>query len=109
MGILWSAATRAAVAAAIVLGGAAAVAADSPPGAEQGEYSKDTRERMAQLNERMAACLRSDTPVADCDKQIARACQEQLGHSDCLFGTRTGMNTRNRMQPHSSSVPASGQ
>jgi len=62
--------------------GAVAVAANPAPGASTAP-TKATREKMAVLHEQMAACLRSDKPLADCHEQMRKGCQENLGDQGC--------------------------
>jgi hypothetical protein len=55
---------------------------------------------MAALHEQMAACLRSNKPVAECRNQMVKDCQEQLGTVDCpMMGLGRQVDPRRRMQP----------
>jgi hypothetical protein len=46
------------------------------------------REKMAMMHEQMAACLRSDKPIADCRKEAMKYHQETMGNSGCpMVGT----------------------
>jgi hypothetical protein len=81
-----------AVAAAIVLAGATfAYAADQPAPSAPPAPSKEMREKMATLHERMAACLRSDKPIAECHTEMRKNCQELMGKDGC---PRMGMGKR---------------
>jgi hypothetical protein len=62
--------------------GAVALAAGPTPGASPGP-TKETREKMAVLHEQMAACLRSDKPIADCHAEMKKGCQQGLGDQGC--------------------------
>jgi hypothetical protein len=68
-----------------------ALAGDAPPSMQLGP-SKEIREKMATLHEQMAACLRSDKPVADCHAEMMKNCQETLGTQQCpMMGMGHGM------------------
>ncbi len=59
--------------------------------------SKEQREQMAVLHERMAACLRSDKSVTECRSDMMRGCQQTLGASGCRWmgwGHRMGGGRR---------------
>jgi hypothetical protein len=45
--------------------------------------SKEQREKMATIHEQMAACLRSDKPLADCHKEAMKSCQDAMGKDWC--------------------------
>ena len=44
---------------------------------------KQLREQMASAHEKMAACLRSDRPLAECRSELMRACQKIRDGHDC--------------------------
>jgi hypothetical protein len=50
--------------------------APAAPTAEQ-------RQKMAEVHEKMAECLRSDRPIGECRREMARACNETLGADGC--------------------------
>ena len=70
-----------ALAAMSVMGVAALAATQSPPA--PATVTKETREKMAVLHEQMAACLRSDKPIADCHSQMMKSCQDAMGEQGC--------------------------
>src|SRR5262249_18268727 len=73
--------------------------ADTPSPADR-ELSPDTREKIAQLHEQMAACLRSGQSLDECHSQMMKSCEEQLGSDGCrvaVAGHPT--DTRHRMRP----------
>ena len=74
----------------IVLSGATAALAQDKP-ATTAEPSKETREKMAVMHEKMAACLRSDKSLADCRNEMRAYCQS-LGPSGCPMGPGMGMH-----------------
>src|SRR5579859_371038 len=45
--------------------------------------TKEQRESMAAIHEQMAACLRSDKPLAECHKEAMKKCQETMGKDGC--------------------------
>jgi hypothetical protein len=45
--------------------------------------SKEMREKMAAFHEQLAACLRSDKPIADCHKEAMKHHQEMMGKDGC--------------------------
>ncbi len=54
--------------------------------------TKEQREKMAQLHEKMAACLRTDKPVHECHEEMMKACQEQMGQDGCPMMNGKGMH-----------------
>ena len=45
--------------------------------------TKETREKMAAVHEQIAACLRSDKPVAECRAEMAKSHSELMQASGC--------------------------
>lgn len=80
----------------LIMGASAALAADPPP-ADHAAPSKEMREKMATVHEQMAACLRSDKPVADCRSQMMKSCEDTMGEKGCPM---MGHGKRNHMIPH---------
>jgi hypothetical protein len=75
----------------IVLSGVtAAMAEDKPQPPATAEPSKETREKMAVMHEKMAACLRSDKSIADCRNEMRAYCQQTPG--GCPVGPGMGMH-----------------
>jgi hypothetical protein len=68
---------------------APAAAAQVRSSDQEAAPSKAMREKMAAMHEQMAACLRSDKPVADCRAEIRKSCQEAPPGIDCA-GMRVG-------------------
>jgi hypothetical protein len=87
----------------LIMGASAAFAAD-PPAARHGTPSKEMREKMASLHEQMAACLRSEKPIADCHSQMMKSCQDTMGEEGCPMMGHGMMSSepgkRNHMTPH---------
>ena len=63
--------------------GAGAAFSEGPASQSHPTVSKEQRERMANIHEQMAACLRSDKPVAECHKEAMKSCQEAMGKEGC--------------------------
>ena len=51
----------------------------TPPPAPTAEQ----RQKMADVHQKMAECLRSDRPIADCRSEMASACHDMLGAGAC--------------------------
>lgn len=85
---------------AALIGATTSFAADTPPSATAPAaqsaapapiLSKAQREKLAALHEQMAACLRSDSALADCHAQMQQACRESMGSTGCPgLGRRMG-------------------
>lgn len=60
-----------------------AALANGPHPTPPPSVTKETREKMAVLHERMAACLRSEKSFADCHAEMRKGCQESLGAEGC--------------------------
>lgn len=67
----------------LILGGANAAFAADTASAAPAAPSKEQREKMATIHEHMAACLRSDKPIADCHKEAMKNCQDMMGKDGC--------------------------
>ena len=72
----------AACAIALVMGAGAASAVDAPMPAHA-VPTKEMREQMATLHEKMAVCLRSDKAVAVCHEEMMKACHTTMGEKEC--------------------------
>lgn len=60
-----------------------------PPAPTHPALTKEQRDKMATIHEKMAACLRSDKPIADCHKEAMQNCQEMMGKDGCpMMGGR---------------------
>ena len=57
------------------------------------EPSKERREQMAVLHEKMAACLRSDKDLAACREEMRNNCRDMMGDQGCpmMDGMHEGM------------------
>ena len=57
----------------------AADPAKAPPPAPTAEQ----RQKMAEVHQKMADCLRSDRPMAECRNEMATACHDMVGAGGC--------------------------
>jgi hypothetical protein len=64
---------------AILLSSLPAIAADTKT-----EISKEIRTQMADMHEKMAACLKSEKPFADCRTEMQTSCMGE-GHEACAM------------------------
>jgi len=44
---------------------------------------KEDRQKMAQMHAKMAACLKSDKPMSECQKDMMSSCQKMMGEGGC--------------------------
>ena len=65
-------------------------AADAPPAQDQAP-TKEMRAKMASAHEKMAACLRTERPVADCRHEMMQSCKEMGGPACGMMGDRHKM------------------
>lgn len=59
--------------------------------------SKEMREKMAAMHEKMAACLRSDKPFAECRQEMMKSCQTMMGGKGCSMMGMGGMGHMGNM------------
>jgi len=86
--------------AAMLLAGAAAVFAADEPKATPPAPSQQMREQMASLHEKMATCLRSDKPFADCRSEMQTNCKSMMGEHGCpMMGMGMGMHDQMKKHP----------
>ena len=71
------------IAIASLLIGLSAALAQNPSPPTPAAPSKATREKMATAHERMAACLRSDKPIAECHAQMMKGVGHVPGETGC--------------------------
>jgi len=76
---------------ALIFGTSAALAAE-PPSQGHPTMSKEQREKMATIHDQIAACLRSEKPVADCHKEAMKSCQDAMGKDWCSMMHEHGHN-----------------
>ena len=70
------------VAAAALAAGGAALAADPGKSAPPAP-TPEQRKQMAEVHQRMAACLASDKPIAECRTEMWANCQSLMGKTGC--------------------------
>ena len=68
--------------------------------------SKETREKMATAHQRMAACLRTDKPIAECHAQMMKSVGHVPGATGCPMMS-PGMHGQmmQDQSPHARTVP----
>ncbi len=89
--------SSAAIAALSLAIGALAWAADSGPVAPAAP-TREMRQQMAQVHEKMAACLRSERDFADCRQEMMQACSNPSGFPGCGMMMGQGMQMRGQGQ-----------
>jgi hypothetical protein len=78
------------IAALALAAGSSALAAE-PKKSAPAEPSPEVRQQMAAVHQKMADCLRSDRPMAECRTEMANSCQQMVGASGCpMMGSGTG-------------------
>jgi len=63
------------------------------------DMTAEQRQKMADAHEKMAACLRSDRPIADCHDELMKSCQAAMGSDACpmMGGKMGGMKHHGKM------------
>lgn len=79
----------------LIVAAAAVLAAEEPPAAPP---SKQMREQMAEVHEKMASCLRSDKSFADCRSEMQNNCKTMMGDQGCPMMGGMGMGMHDRMK-----------
>jgi len=69
----------------LVLGSASVALAAEPPSTAATGPSKEMREKMAAFHEQLAACLRSDKPIAECHKEAMQHHKDMMGKEGCTM------------------------
>ena len=55
------------------------------------EPSPEARQQMAAVHQRMADCLKSDRPIAECRAEVTASSRERMGEAGCpMMGTGGG-------------------
>ncbi len=100
-----------AVAIASLVVGLSIATAQSPSPTAPSAPSKETREKMATAHERMAACLRSDKPIAECHSEMMKSFGHVPADSGCpmMHGAMHGQMMQDQSAPPRTAPPASTQ
>jgi hypothetical protein len=69
-------------AAVALLSASAAFAADAPK-TTPSEPTAETRQKMAEIHQKMADCLRSERPIAECRAEMGQSCQGMMAGAGC--------------------------
>jgi hypothetical protein len=75
---------------AVIFGSMTIAFAAEPPSAAPTGPSKEMREKMAAFHEQLAACLRSDKPIAECHKEAMKHHEEMMGKECCPMMDKDG-------------------
>ncbi len=88
-----------AIVAGIMLSGSGVNGAHAQQGGPA-EPSAASRQKMAEVHQRMATCLRSDKPIAECRSDMWKNCQDLMGKEGCpmMGGWGPGMMGGGMMQ-----------
>ena len=90
----------------LLISGAGAAWAVEPP-ATPNAPTKQMREQMASMHERMATCLRSDKAVVDCRNDMMKSCQALGPGKNCgMSGSGLGLHKRSPMGGSLATPPA---
>jgi hypothetical protein len=53
--------------------------------------TKEQRQKMAEVHQKMADCLKSDKPLSECRSEMMKACHENMGGKGCpMMGHHMG-------------------
>jgi hypothetical protein len=82
--MIWSRTAKFRIAATVImLFTAVSLAWAASPAPANPTPSKEQREKMAQAHEKMATCLRSERPLAECHQEMMQACHDTMGGQGC--------------------------
>ncbi len=72
------------------------------------EMTTEQRQKMADVHEKMAVCLRSERPLADCHEEMRSACKASMGSDVCpmVDGPMGGMRHHGGKMKMGASTPA---
>ena len=65
------------------------------------QITSEQREKMANMHEKMSACLRSDKPISECHKEMRTDCQAMMDKEGCpMMGEMGGTMGPGMMRQH---------
>ena len=67
----------------VVIAGSSIVFGADPQQSTPAEPSPTSRQKMAEVHQRMATCLASDKPIAQCRSEMWKNCQDLMGKDGC--------------------------
>ena len=77
--------------AALALTWAASAHAAEPKKSAPAAPSPEVRQQMADVHQKMAECLRSDRPIAECRTEMMKSCRDLVGQASCpMMGAGAG-------------------
>jgi hypothetical protein len=47
------------------------------------QMTKEQRQKMAEMHQKMADCLKSDKPMSECHAEMMKECQDKMGGEGC--------------------------
>lgn len=62
--------------------------------AHEGEVTAEERNKMAESHEKMAACLRSDRPMSECEEEMGKACAFHAKGKKAKGGKQCSMHAK---------------
>ena len=100
------------VAAALALASPTAAMAGDPPKGGPSDPSPEARRQMAAVHKKMAACLESERPIAECRTEMAKTCRTMMGETGCpmmdSMGGGMGPGMMGGHGPHGGVAPKKG-
>jgi hypothetical protein len=88
-----------ALVAALALSLTSAALAAEPKKGPPADPSPETRQQMAAVHQKMADCLRSDRPFAECRSEMMKSCHDMMGEDGCPMMGGPGMMGHGMMGP----------
>lgn len=67
----------------IILAGSGVALGADPQQNAPADPNPASRQKMAEVHQRMATCLRSDKPIAECRSDMLKNCQDLMGKEGC--------------------------
>lgn len=74
--------------------------------AHEGEMTAEDRKKMAETHEKMAACLRSDRPMSECEEEMGKTCafhakgKKGKGGKQCPMHAKHGKKAEHHEEHH---------
>ena len=78
----------------------------TPANHEHKQMTAEQRKNMADVHDKMAACLRSDTAIESCQSEMMQSCHDKMGKDGCPMdhmahmGKMHAMKGMGKMQGH---------
>lgn len=75
----------------------AAVAQGMKPSKPSPPVTADQRQKMAEVHEKAATCLRSERPLAECHDEMSKGCKDAMGAACPMMGGMGSMKHHGQM------------